>query len=120
MQDLYDISKATLEDWLIIGKDGSVTINPNRPARARKALKRFKFQKVYDKQGNECVNVDIELHDQIKCKELVGKHLGMFVDKVEVKDISNKEINAAAMFDSMTIEEKKQWLLEQKNNEGQG
>ena len=47
----------------------------------------------------------------IKCKELIGKHFGMFTQKIEAS-ISNGQqtAEAKAMFQTMTTEEKLKWL----------
>ena len=47
----------------------------------------------------------------IKCKELIGKHFGMFTQKIEAS-ISNGQqtAEAKAMFQTMTTEEKIKWL----------
>ena len=63
-----------------------------------------------------CLEVDengkpIDPKAAIKCKELIGKHFGMFTQKIEAS-ISNGQqtAEAKAMFQTMTTEEKLKWL----------
>lgn len=116
IRELYEIASADLEDWLEIGADGYSRVRDpaNRPRRARKALKKFKCNEKFDRDGNLLSrDVDIELYDKIKCKELLGKELGMFAQKIDAEmGVHKSDVDYKAMFDSMSLDEKMKWLKE--------
>ncbi len=125
LRDLNDIANADLEDWIEV-RDGTVRLREphERPPRAREALKRIKVKKTYGKDGEiTSEDIDVELYDKVKCKELVGKQIGMFTQKTEV-ELTDGRSNAdfKAMFESMSTDDKLKWLKErkkknQKNNQ---
>ena len=57
------------------------------------------------------IGENIKASDKNKSLELLGKHLGMFTQKIEAEVSNiNKKQEIRAMFDSMTVEQKMQWL----------
>ncbi len=53
---------------------------------------------------NRLYGIEIEPYDKLKALELLGRHLGMFTDKVEVKDVTDNPIK------DLTTEELKKAL----------
>jgi len=53
----------------------------------------------------------IDSSGALKANELLGKHIGMFTQKIEASIVDGtKKAEVKAMFDSMSTEEKMQWL----------
>ncbi len=54
-------------------------------------------------ESGETVEREIKLYDKIKALELLGKHLGMFTDKLEVN--GNMDMNVNNPFEGLSTEE---------------
>jgi phage terminase small subunit len=53
----------------------------------------------------------IDSSGALKANELLGKHIGMFTQKIEASIVDGtKKAEVKAMFDSMSTEEKLEWL----------
>lgn len=50
---------------------------------ARRAIKSIRIRKTIDGAGNEVEVMDITFHDKTRNLELLGRHLGMFVDRIK-------------------------------------
>jgi len=69
--------------------DGSIKDIHSLPRSITRAIKKIKYKEITenDENGLPTVNgriIDIEFHDKLRATELLGKHLSMFKDKVEV------------------------------------
>jgi phage terminase small subunit len=120
LEELGAIGFCNVEDLFEIHDDRITLIaEGERPARVRKAIKKIKFTRRVDGRGedaDEIETVEIELHDKQKALELIGKHLGMFSQKIEAEITDGtQKAKFKAMFDSMTPEEKILWLKENAN-----
>ena len=51
---------------------------------------------------------------RMKALESISKHAGLFIERVEIKNVDTLRAGAlGAMFDSMTLEEKREWMKQQ-------
>lgn len=66
-----------------------------------KAISSVKVKTTKTKDDTEIVEREVKLYDKIKALELIGKHLGMFTDKVEVK----ADMNVNNPFANLSTEE---------------
>ena len=78
-------------------------------------IKKFKVitDKKIDPDGEpvEVSKVEVELHDKLRALDSIAKHLGMFIDRSEIKTVDETEVNKARdIFATMTTEEKLEWL----------
>jgi len=69
--------------------DGTIKDLHSLPRSMTRAIKKIKYKEFteFDESNQEMKTgriIDIEFHDKLKATELLGKHLSMFKDKVEV------------------------------------
>jgi phage terminase small subunit len=80
----------------------------------RGCIKKYKVRtmtKIVDGDPVDVDHVEIELHDKNHALDMLGKYLGMFTERHDVNvHNGDKELEIRAMFDSMTKEEKLEWL----------
>lgn len=63
---------------------GRVTLAPDAPKGAQRAIKKLKRRTTIDRIGNVVHDIEIELHEKPGMVKLAGRHVGMFPNKVEV------------------------------------
>jgi phage terminase small subunit len=91
LNELRIIAAANLEDYYWIDPDtGAIRAKPfeQMPAGASRALQAISEDRVIkeDAKGDRVTvydKINFKLHDKIKALELIGKHLGMFKERVE-------------------------------------
>ena len=80
----------------------------------KSCIKKFKvISRKMDVDGEmlEVLRVEVELHDKLRALDSIAKHLGMFIDRSEIKTVDETEVNKARdIFATMTTEEKLEWL----------
>jgi len=89
IQKFKDIVEADLGDLLVINEDGTAyfDFNKARPEHLA-ALSEFTVDEISKGRGENAVPVSrirVKLHDKLRALEALGKHLGLFTDKIEVK-----------------------------------
>lgn len=89
IQKFKDIVEADLGDLLVIHDDGSASIDFNkaRPEHLA-ALSEFTVDEISKGRGESAIPVSrirVKLHDKLRALEALGKHLGLFTEKLEVK-----------------------------------
>lgn len=91
LRDLAEISRTNLSD--VMTWDGeSATPKDSKeltPAQA-KAIKRVRVKKTIRKERGsedilETIDIEVELHDQIRTRELIARHLGLLKDGASVQ-----------------------------------
>ncbi|KKK67086.1 hypothetical protein LCGC14_2957610, partial [marine sediment metagenome] len=75
------IADADLADMLLVNEEGQGKIDLNRLTPAlRAALGSFKSEGY----GSNVFKMDVKLSDKLKALEMLGRHLGLFQDKLEL------------------------------------
>lgn len=75
LQELYKIARAQVTDFVYIKNDGCVALNPTDVL--------TEDQRCVVAGIKEGANgTEIKLHDKMKALEMIGRHLGMFNDKL--------------------------------------
>ena len=91
LEELAIIGFSDLQNYINIGEDtGTIVAKtfeemPENSSRALRAIREDRAIKE-DAKGDQVTVYDkikFELHDKIKALELIGRHLGMFMDKIE-------------------------------------
>lgn len=88
LQEMALLANARLEDY-VIGDDGQVELAEGAPDGAMAALKSIKKKTrlTYDKDGNvvgKTYDVEVTLWDKPGTLKLMGRHVGLFPDRVEI------------------------------------
>lgn len=116
LQEMAHLANARLEHF-VIGDDGQVELAEGAPDGAMAAIKSIKKKTRlhYDKEGaltHKTYDVEVTLWDKPGTLKLMGKHVGLFPDKVELtgKDGGPIELARAAAA-SMSVEELKERAL---------
>ena len=68
-----------------VDENGELVLAPGAPEGAMRAVSGFKKRSVYDEDGGVTHHVEFRLWNKPQSLTLVGRHLGMWVDKVEHK-----------------------------------
>lgn len=63
-----------------IDPQGYVSVHPEAPSEAMRAVQSIKRTVKYDKDGQKTIETEIRLWDKISALRLMGRHLGMFID----------------------------------------
>tara|TARA_R110002074_G_scaffold139781_4_gene285766 strand:- start:769 stop:1335 length:567 start_codon:yes stop_codon:yes gene_type:complete len=101
LEDLIDFDKA---DATLIEKD-------QRRLNTRSAVKKIKITRKFESNGESTETLEIELHDKLKALDMLGKYFGMFITKIEAEVVDGtQKAKYKALFDSMSPDEKVQWL----------
>lgn len=114
VSNLSDIATCDIEDLFNIDDSGNITLVPksDRSKKVRKSIKKIKIK--HDKDGNQ--DIEVELYDKLKATEMLGKHFGMFNQKLDVALVDGtKQAEIKAMFDSMSTQEKLAWLKQKES-----
>ena len=94
LKRLGDHARGDMGDFLDIGDDGSVAIDLSRAKKVGQTALIKKFTKTTRTFKDETTEqVAVELYDAQAALQLIGKHLGLFSDKIDVK--LTKELEAA-------------------------
>lgn len=67
------------------------TVNPEASPDDLAAIASVKVKRFPTKDGGEGIEREVKFYDKIKAVELLGKHLGMFKDRIELSGELNKE-----------------------------
>ncbi len=67
------------------------TVNPEASPDDLAAIASVKVKHFPTKDGGEGIEREVKFYDKIKAIELLGKHLGMFKDRIELSGELNKE-----------------------------
>lgn len=67
------------------------TVNPEASPDDLAAIASVKVKRFPTKDGGEGIEREVKFYDKIKAIELLGKHLGMFKDRIELSGELNKE-----------------------------
>ena len=79
LNQLVNIAFSDINDFASVGPDGvSVKEWSEMPRNLRMLVSEVK-----ETRGKDTVTVQFKLVDKLRAMEMIGKHLGMFVDKVE-------------------------------------
>lgn len=89
LKELAKIGFANIDDYVeIVDNCGDVKVN----IKATKDIQEGKISAIASiKQG--AYGIEVKLHDKVKALEDIGRHLGMFTDKVELSGKVNNEVN---------------------------
>ncbi|MHC4215670.1 MAG: terminase small subunit [Planctomycetota bacterium] len=64
-------------------EDGFVTLREGAPDIALRAVKKIKRRVRYDENGDKIIETELELWDKNAAIRMLGKHLGMFIERHE-------------------------------------
>jgi phage terminase small subunit len=64
-------------------EEGFVTLRPGAPDIALRAVKKIKRRVRYDENGDKIIETELELWDKNAAIRMLGKHLGMFIERHE-------------------------------------
>lgn len=108
LPDIVNFSKGSI----------SITDFENLSTRQKACIKKFKVttEKRLDTGGKPTMvdKVEIELHDKLHALDSIAKHLGMFIDRSEIKTTDDTALKTAKeLFKTMTTQEKEDWLAKQ-------
>lgn len=67
------------------------TVNPEASPDDLAAIASVKVKRFPTKDGGEGIEREVKFYDKIKAVELLGKHLGMFKDRIELSGELDKE-----------------------------
>lgn len=82
LAELAIIGFSDVRNYVVDGVNG-VTLAPGAPDVAMRAVASMKVRRTTDADGNETVTSEYRLWDKPSALDKIGKHLGMFVDKIE-------------------------------------
>jgi phage terminase small subunit len=108
LKELAIIALADMKDYVEILEGGEVQLKPfdTMPEGASRAVKSVKEKKKImannQGKGDESIidcQVEYTHHDKVKALELLGKHLGIFPDKVEVGGHSGEPIKFTVVYE---------------------
>ena len=83
--EIQRVAMATVGEFMSPDGDDSVKVNIMsimRPEAA--AISEVSTTTTHDRDGNAHTRTRVKLHDKLKALELLGRHLAMFTDRVEV------------------------------------
>lgn len=96
VRELAAIGFACLEDVVEVNNNYTAILpEENRPARAKKSLKKVKFKRYFQGNGEDAEEVEvveIEMHDKLSALDKLGRHLGIYE-----KDNSQSKLSAGVM-----------------------
>ena len=88
--ELALVAYQDMDDFVSVDENGAVhikTLDALKPGRSR-VIKKIRERKITrtDKEGNKTTEstMEYELHDKVKCGELLARHLGILHDKTEI------------------------------------
>lgn len=85
MQPILDAEGNQIDEKEVKYKDVELELTDNLPAAKKKAISSIKQTKF---------GIEVSSYDRVKALELIGKHLGMFIDKVESTNVNlNKDVS---------------------------
>jgi len=89
IQKFKDIVEADLGDLLVINEDGTAYYDFSRAKPEHMAaLSEFTVDEISKGRGDDAVPVSrirVKMHDKLRALEALGKHLGLFTEKIEIK-----------------------------------
>ena len=83
LHEMSLLANSSLEHY-IITYDGQVRPAPGAPEGAMRAIQSIKKKTRVDKEGNVTYDVEVKLWDKPSPLKLMGRHVGLFPDRVEV------------------------------------
>ena len=87
-QVLKEIAKLAFQsplDIVMMDDEGQIKLKPFNEMKNHEAIKEIRVTQMKDDNGLEYGSVsDIKMHDKVKPLELLGRHLSLFVDKVDL------------------------------------
>jgi len=87
LKELALIGFSDMGDFITINEEGSIRAKPLDSLQEGKSriIKKVKEKRTtrITREGEEITDIfyEFELHDKVKCLEMMGKHLGMFIEK---------------------------------------
>lgn len=99
-------------DHYVVDDNGNIQLAEGAPDNAMAAVKSVKRRKTIreDKAGNITIvyDVTIELHDKPGQLKLLGRHIGLFADKIEHTGRNGGPIETVTRIESVIVDPKKE------------
>lgn len=96
------------ESHFIVGEHGEILLAPGAPEGATRAIKSVKRKKTIkeDKDGNVFITHDVEitLWDKPGALKLMGRHVNLFPDKVEVTGANGKPLELVTRIERVVVD----------------
>jgi phage terminase small subunit len=107
LHEMSLLSNSNLEHY-VIDDDGQVKLAAGAPEGAMRAVQSIKRKKTIkeDKDGNVTITYDVELKlwDKPAPLKLMGRHVGLFPDKVEVTGKDGKPIETVTRIERVIVD----------------